>query len=255
MPENGSRSVSPDPVQEELVRLHRLIQTLTATLHGLSHDLRDPIRAVICYSELMRQHDAFPSDPNIVEYLHVIEGNGRRMDALVNGILEYARLLSEDRPREFQCVDMNTVVQTALANLQLRIEESGADVVADALPFVAGDFAQLTQLVQNLVGNSLKYRGSEPPRVLIRGENRGYESVFAVEDNGIGLSRQHLESIFRPFKRLHGRNIAGVGLGLAICRQIVERHHGRIWVESTEGKGCTFRFTLPTARQDVTPAG
>ena len=237
----------PTADNEELLRLRQVIQTLSATLHGLSHDLRDPIRAVICYTELIRQHEALPPDPNLAEFLHLIEGSGRRMDALVTSMLEYSRLLGEEN-QEFCCVDMNSVVQAALANIQLRIDETGADVVADCLPFVDGDFVQLTQLVQNLIANSLKYRGVETPRIFIRAEERGSESVFAIEDNGIGLSPEYFESIFRPFSRLHGRNIAGVGLGLAICRQIVERHRGRIWVESTEGKGSTFRFTLPPAR-------
>jgi signal transduction histidine kinase len=239
--------------EKELERLHDLIRTLSATLHSLSHDLCEPIRAVICFSELIRQHEACPSDPNLVEYLHVIEGSGRRMDALVTGMLEYSRLLGEGDNPAFVGVDMNTVVQTALANIQLRVDESGADVVADALPCVAGNFIQLTQLIQNLVGNGLKYRRAEPPRIFIRAEECGHEFLFSVEDNGIGVSRAHLETIFTPFKRLHGRNVAGVGLGLAICRQIVERHRGRIWVESTEGKGSTFRFTIPSAPPKPVP--
>jgi light-regulated signal transduction histidine kinase (bacteriophytochrome) len=217
----------------------------TLALQGLSHDLREPIRTILCYSELIGQSEAIRKDPNLVEFLHLVSSAAARMNELVNGMLRYSSLLSAEAPFPIP-VDMNAVVQTALANLHLTIEETGAAIVADTLPEVYGDQTQLTELVQSLVSNSLKYRGPQPPQIHIRCEVSGDQFLFSVQDNGQGIDPIYQESIFLPFKRLHGRNIPGAGLGLAICRQIADLHHGRIWVESEPGHGSTLRFALPS---------
>jgi light-regulated signal transduction histidine kinase (bacteriophytochrome) len=216
----------------------------TMALQGLSHDLREPIRTILCYSEMMGQNEAIRKDPNLIEFVHLVSSAAGRMNALVNGMLRYSSLLGAEAPFPMP-VDMNAVVQTALANLHMAIEENGAAIVSDTLPEVHGDQTQLTELVQNLVANSLKYRRAEPPQVHIWCEPTGDYFLFSVQDNGQGIEPSYQESIFSPFKRLHGRNIPGAGLGLAICRQIAELHHGRIWVDSEAGHGSTFCFTLP----------
>jgi light-regulated signal transduction histidine kinase (bacteriophytochrome) len=215
----------------------------TVALQGLSHDLREPIRTILCYSQLIGQNEAIRKDPNLVEFLHLVCGAATRMNALVDSMLRYSSLLGAEAPFPIP-VDMNVVVQTALANLHLTIEENGAAIVADTLPAVYGDQTQLTELVQNLVSNSLKYRGAQPPQIHIWCEACGDQFRFSVQDNGQGIDPIYQESIFSPFKRLHGRNIPGSGLGLAICRQIADLHHGRIWVESEPDHGSTFRFAL-----------
>jgi light-regulated signal transduction histidine kinase (bacteriophytochrome) len=140
---------------------------------------------------------------------------------------------------------MNAVLQVALANLQMLIEEGRAAIVHDQLPNVSGDFGQLVQLLQNLISNAIKYRGPAPPQIFVKAERNDSRWLFSIEDNGIGFDPQHYDRLFIPFKRLHGVEIPGVGLGLAICRSIVERHGGRIWAESRPGEGAVFRFTLP----------
>jgi light-regulated signal transduction histidine kinase (bacteriophytochrome) len=228
----------------ETERLRKTVEVLSYALHGLSHDLREPIRTVSCYSRLLHRNSLIQQDANLIEYAHLIAGAAQRMDTLLARMLDYSRLLGQ-QAQPLSRVDMNVVVQTALANLHLKIEETRATIVADALPQVSGDYVQLTELIQNLVGNGLKYRGAAPPQVLIRSEQRDTEWVFSIADNGVGIDPRYHESIFEPFKRLHGDGLPGAGLGLAICRQIVDRHYGRIWVESVPGQGSTFQFTFP----------
>ncbi len=224
--------------------LRRIIQAFSDSLHSLGHDLKEPIRAVRCYGQLLDGNDTVRSDADLREYVHIIVGAADRMDDLISRMLEYSSLLQNDTKPQDR-VDMNIAVQIALANLHLKLDETSATVVSDFLPEVFGDCICLAELLQNLIGNSLKYRGAAPPQVFIRAEQVGRESVFSVEDNGIGIDPRYHESIFMPFKRLHGREVPGTGLGLAICRRIVERHGGRIWVESVPDKGAVFRFTLP----------
>lgn len=231
---------------DETERLHNLLQTLSLTFHGLSHDLREPIRTLLCYSEILGKNAAVRSDPNASECVHFIAGAAQRMDVLITGLLDYSRLLG-DVPRPHTTVDMNLTVQTALANLHLIIEESAASVVYDALPSVIGDPVQLTELTQNLLANSIKYRSAEPPQIMISSRPLGKEHVFSIRDNGIGIDPKYYNSIFMPFTRLHGQDVAGAGLGLTICQRIVEVHSGKLWVESTPGKGSTFHFSLTAA--------
>jgi chemotaxis family two-component system sensor kinase Cph1 len=142
-------------------------------------------------------------------------------------------------------VSITGVVEAARLNLLKAIDESAASLTYDDLPNVLGDETRLGQLFQNLIGNAIKYRGPDPPKIHISAEDRGDEWLFSVSDNGIGIDPAYHERVFGLFKRLHGRDVPGTGLGLAICRKIAEKHHGKIWVESELGKGSVFRFTLP----------
>ncbi|HLW81452.1 MAG TPA: ATP-binding protein [Candidatus Acidoferrales bacterium] len=171
------------------------------------------------------------------------------MQVLVNDLLEYSRVGT--RGKEFSGVDCEIVLETVPGNLQKTREETGGKVTHDRLPTVQGDETQLGQLFQNLVGNALKFHGSEPPCVHVSAQPINGEWRFSVQDNGIGIDPQHAQRIFLLFQRLHARDeYPGTGIGLAISKKIVERHGGRIWVESEPGKGSTFYFSLP--RKEVT---
>jgi light-regulated signal transduction histidine kinase (bacteriophytochrome) len=167
-----------------------------------------------------------------------------RMQTLIKDLLQFSRI--GRRGTEPSQTDCNTVVQQVIKNLQGAIQESGAVVTYDHLPTVVADSAELLQLFQNLIGNAVKFRGPETPVIRLRAERQGAEWHFAVSDNGIGISPEHAEAIFIVFRRLHTRaEYAGNGIGLSICKKIVEHHGGRIWVESEPGQGATFKFTLP----------
>jgi light-regulated signal transduction histidine kinase (bacteriophytochrome) len=165
------------------------------------------------------------------------------MKQLIEDLLAYSRVGT--RARDFQMVDSGASLARALANLRAAQESSGATVTHDRMPEVHADGAQLSQVFQNLIGNALKFRADEPPRIHVGAETREHVWVFTVKDNGIGLDTQYADRIFMMFQRLHNKTeYPGTGIGLAIVKKIVERHGGRIWVESEPGKGCTFGFTI-----------
>lgn len=185
------------PDECDVERLRKRAEELIHMLHALGHDLREPIRTVGCYSALLGKNAAVQNDPNLSEFVHLIAGAASRMGSLVENMLDYSQLIGSE-PKSHGPVDMNAVVQTALANLQLKIDESGATIIHDVLPRVIGDHMQLVELVQNLVGNSIKYRSAEPPRIAIGSDRRDTEELFSIEDNGIGIDAKDCESIFGP---------------------------------------------------------
>jgi len=164
------------------------------------------------------------------------------MQQLINDLLTYSRVGTRGKP--FEPADCMTVFATAVANLAVAIRDSGAEVTSDPLPMVMADERQLVQLFQNLIGNAVKFHGEEPPRVHVSAEQNGDEWVFSVRDNGIGIEPQYLDQAFKVFQRLHGREYPGTGIGLSIAKRIVERHGGRIWLESQPGKGTIVYFTI-----------
>jgi light-regulated signal transduction histidine kinase (bacteriophytochrome) len=171
------------------------------------------------------------------------------MQRLINDLLQYSRVGTKGR--EPVPTQSETVLERALANLRIAIDDNKATVTHDPLPMVLADDRQLEQLFQNLVGNAIKFHGNEPPRVHIRAERSNGCWMFAVKDNGIGIEPQYFDRIFQVFQRLHTmKEYAGTGIGLAVCKKIVERHGGRIWVESEPGKGTSFQFTLPAAGKE-----
>ncbi|MBM4295895.1 MAG: PAS domain S-box protein, partial [Deltaproteobacteria bacterium] len=174
---------------------------------------------------------------------HAVAG-AARMQRLINDLLQYSRVDTRGKP--FGPVSLDAVFQDALANLKVAVEVSGAVVTADPLPRVKGDAGQLALLLQNLLGNALKFRREEKPRVYLSCQQADGEWVLALQDNGIGIEPEYLDRIFGVFQRLHTRaKYPGTGIGLAICKKIVERHRGRIWVESEPNAGSTFYFTIP----------
>lgn len=200
---------------------------------------------VASYIQLLEKKYKGKLDEQADKFINYAVDGALRMRTLIEGLLAYSRI--SRRRGEFGSVNTNDVFTTAVANLTASIQESKAVITKDDLPTVLGDQTQLIQLLQNLIGNAIKFRRpNAPPLVHISAERGGVEWVFAVSDNGIGIEQQYHEGIFLIFQRLHTREkYPGTGLGLALCKQIVERHHGRIWVESVPGKGTTFFFTIP----------
>lgn len=211
--------------------------------HVASHDLQEPLRMVGSYTQLLRRRYQGQLDADADEYIGYAVDGAKRMQTLLQDLLHYSRVGSQGKP--LVAVEIARVLDSALANLKPAIEDAGAEIVLDSLPSVTGDEVQLVQLFQNLIANAIKFRGGEKSVVRISAEREDRDWSFAVEDNGIGIGSDHLDRIFVIFQRLHTRaEYSGTGIGLAICKKIVERHGGRIWVESEEGTGSRFRFTL-----------
>jgi signal transduction histidine kinase len=215
--------------------------------YSISHDLQEPLRLVANYTELLERRVHGELAAEIHEFVHTIGTAVHRMKTMIDDLLAYSRLTT-DATLTFGETSMNGVLQWSLMNLSSAIRESDATVTSDPLPTVEGDHTQLAQVMQNLIGNAIKYRSQEKPRIHISAEPARGEWVFTVADNGIGVNPKYKNLVFGAFKRLHGREYPGNGIGLAICKRIVERHSGQIWVESEPGKGSKFRFTLPRDR-------
>jgi light-regulated signal transduction histidine kinase (bacteriophytochrome) len=209
-----------------------------------SHDLQEPLRMITGYTNLLAKRYRGKLDASADEFIDFAVDGANRMRVLINDLLTYSRVgTHSSKPAPTDC---ELVLSQTLAGLELAIRESGATVTHDALPTVNGDEVQLGQLFQNLIGNALKYRNEHEPAVHIGCERRDNDWLLSVCDNGIGIDPRFAERIFVIFQRLHTREqYPGTGIGLAVCKRIVERHGGKIWVESEPGKGSTFYFTLP----------
>ncbi|MDW7711908.1 MAG: ATP-binding protein [Deferrisomatales bacterium] len=229
----------------ELARSNTELEQYAA---AAAHDLKSPLVAVLGYLQLLRRRFADRLGPDGLAYLDQAARGAERMETLICDLLSYSKVGRGGQ--EPVPVEAGTALEEALANLAAEIEACGARVTHDPLPAVPGHPTELVQLFQNLVGNALKFRGGEPPRVHVGVEEHPGEWVFAVRDNGIGIDPADRERIFRLFERLWGASeYPGTGIGLAICRKIVETRGGRIWVEESEpGGGTTFRFTVPRPR-------
>ena len=213
-----------------------------------SHDLQEPLRMVNSYMQLLQERYEDELDETAQRYIHYAVDGATRMQSLVRDLLSFSRVGS--RGAELVPTDLNQVLEQTLANFELAIKESGAVVTADPLPVVKGDQAQLTQLLQNLIGNAIKFHSDTQPEVRISVAREQAEWVIRVADNGVGFDQKYAERVFVIFKRLHARDrYPGTGIGLAIAKKIVERHGGRIWADSEEGRGTTISFTLPAAQE------
>jgi signal transduction histidine kinase len=213
-----------------------------------SHDLTEPLRMVVSYLELLTSRAQGKLGEEEREFIGYASDGAQRMQHLIQDLLAYARVDTRGRPLE--STDCERVLATALANLKLAIAESHTVVEHDPLPTVHGDVVQLTQVFQNLIGNAIKFRGKEAPKIHVGARQQDGEWIFHVKDNGIGIDPKNFERIFVLFQRLHTRQeYPGTGMGLAICKKIVERHGGRIWVESRPGEGTAFFFTIPAKKE------
>lgn len=212
-----------------------------------SHDLQEPLRMVVLFSQMLQSTYAQRLDPEADQYISYVVNGAARMELLLKDLLAYSQAgTSNEGPAEF--VNCGTVMEKVILNLEVSIAQSAASVTWSDLPTVPAHEVRLVQLFQNLVGNAIKYRGLDPPRVHVGARRQDAGWFFCVEDNGIGIDPEYAQQIFGVFKRLHGHNYPGTGIGLAICQRIVESYGGKIWVESTQGAGSRFYFTLPLAQ-------
>ncbi|MBF0276322.1 MAG: hypothetical protein HQM13_00965 [SAR324 cluster bacterium] len=226
---------------EALERSNRELQQFA---YVASHDLQEPLRMVVSYMGLLERRYQDKLDQDASEFIGFAVDGAKRMQQLIEDLLEYARVESRGKP--FVPCDCTEIFNQVMIDLQNRIEESNAKVIQHGLPVVKADGSQLERLFQNLIGNAVKYNSNPVPEVKVAAEKRNNEWLFSVQDNGIGIAEEHFDRIFIIFQRLHTRNeYSGTGIGLTICQRIVERHGGRIWVESELGKGSTFLFTIP----------
>ena len=212
--------------------------------YAASHDLQEPLRMVSSYLQLVERRYAEELDADGREFIEYAVDGADRMRNMIEGLLEYSRIETQGDP--FESVDLDAVLADVLDDLQVRTEETDAEITHESLPTVAGDASQLRQVFQNLLKNAITYSGDEPPRVDITADREGDEWLISVRDEGIGIDAEDADRVFEVFQRLHSQEEhAGTGIGLPLCRRIVERHGGDIWVDSVPGVESTFSFTLP----------
>jgi PAS domain S-box-containing protein len=225
--------------------LSRANEELAQFAYIAAHDLQEPLRTVVAYSQLIQRRNHGRVDADTSMYLDMVITGAKRMSQLITAVLDYSRVTAESE-RNIQKVNLEDVFASVTEGLKAAISENNAQLVHDPLPVVEGDAARLWQVFHNLIANALKYRRPDlQPVIRVSAGRRNGEWVFSVRDNGQGFHQEYSDRIFGMFKRLHGQDVPGSGVGLAICKAVVERHGGRIWAESEEGKGATFIFTLP----------
>jgi PAS domain S-box-containing protein len=234
-------------LEEELKRSNTDLQQFA---YVASHDLKEPLRMVASYLQLLDRINNKQWNDKSKEFVGFAIEGAFRMRSMIDDLLAYARVASKGSP--FTTVNMDEVLATALNDLKIGIEESGASITSDMLPSVNADKLQMILLMENLVGNAVKYRDQAPPQIFIKAQEEETEWVFYIKDNGIGIDPEYQERIFQIFQRLHTQEeYTGTGMGLAIAKRVIERHGGRIWYESEKGKGTTFFFTLPRTNESI----
>ncbi len=243
----SERKKSEEALHKYAISLERSNKELEHFAYVASHDLQEPLRKIGSFTELLARKYQDRLDEKAVTYINYIVDGAHRMQILINDLLSFSRVATRGKP--FEPVDCNAILIRVQQDLELALEECGARLSIADLPTVTADDIQLGQVFQNLIGNAVKYRDpGKVPDIRVSVGKRGSEWVFSVSDNGIGIDAQHFERVFQLFQRLHTREeYSGTGIGLALCKKIVERHGGNIWLESTPGQGSTFFFTLPVA--------
>ena len=234
--------------EEDLARKNEELARSNAELEQFayvaSHDLQEPLRMVAAYTQLLRERYRGKLDENADKYIEYASEGAVRMQTLIHDLLAFSRV--SRKTSTSGSVDCDAAMAEVMMSMGPAIQESGAAVTYDALPAVWAERSQITQLFQNLIGNAIKFRGKEAPEISVHAEKDGSQRLFSVSDNGIGIDPEQAENIFVVFQRLHTRTeYPGNGIGLAICKKIVERCGGKIWVEAHSGGGSTFKFTLP----------
>ncbi|MGB7749690.1 MAG: PAS domain S-box protein [Verrucomicrobiia bacterium] len=238
------RKRAEEKLKHTLADLERSNRELEQFAYVASHDLQEPLRMVSSYTQLLAKRYEGRFDDKAKKYVRYAVDGAIRMQTLINDLLAYSRVGSRGRPPE--PTDSHSVLGEAVRNLAALIEENRAVITNDDLPMVRADASQLALVFQNLVANAIKFRRQDLPRIHVSAQDQGREWVFAVQDNGIGIEPRHAERVFVLFQRLHTREeYPGTGIGLAVCKRIVERHGGKIWLASEPGNGSTFFFTIP----------
>ena len=248
---NKLLSIEIDDHEKAEIKLDKLIKKLKVSNEDLeqfayvsSHDLREPLRMITSFLQLLQKRYADNLDEDANDFINYAVEGAKRMDLMINDLLEYSRIGSTER--KFEYIQSEKILETVLINLKPSIEDTNTVITNDPLPLIYANEPQMIQLFQNLIGNAIKYRGVEVPNIHISAENVNDEYIFSVKDNGIGIDQKHLERIFNIFQRLHTREeYEGTGIGLTISQKILQQHRGEIWAESELGKGTTFYFTLP----------
>ncbi len=227
-------------LMKELARSNADLQQFA---YVASHDLQEPLRTIASFVQLLEKRYKDKLDEKADEFIDYIVSGVKIMELLIKDLLTYSQV--ETKRQNFRPINCSVALEEAIYNLRTVIKESNVELTYDLLPTVTADASQLSRLFQNLIGNAIKFRGNEPLKIHISAEQKGDEWVFPIKDNGIGIEPRFFERIFSLFQRLHTRNeYQGTGIGLAVCKKIVEHHGGRIWVESKPGKGSTFYFTI-----------
>jgi light-regulated signal transduction histidine kinase (bacteriophytochrome) len=241
-------------LQRQKADLARSNAELQQFAYVASHDLQEPLRMVTSYLELIERRYKGQLDPRADQFINYAVDGAVRMQTLINALLTYSRVGST--PQSYAVIDCAVVLQDVLTNLQVTIAKNNASITHDSLPQVHGDRTQLIQLFQNLISNGIKFRREAVPHIHIGAKRLSDKWLFSIHDNGIGIEAQYTNRIFIIFQRLHSRaEYAGTGIGLAICKKIVERHGGNLWVEAQPDQGSTFYFTLPLMPQTAVEIG
>ena len=243
-----SERAKVERINEELHKktedLKRSNKELEEFAYVASHDLQEPLRTIASHLQLIERYTKGQQDPKVLQSMHFAIDGAVRMKRLIEDLLKYSRIGAENKPLE--AISCKKVFENALNNLQTVIEERKASITSDPMPVIYGDEGQMTQLFQNLIGNSLKFCRDRVPQINISVDDEGPEWLFSFQDNGIGIKPEFYEKIFVIFKRLHTREeYSGTGIGLSICKKIVSFHGGKIWLKSEFGEGTTFYITIP----------
>jgi PAS domain S-box-containing protein len=242
-----ARKRAEQALEQTAAELARSNRELEQFAYVASHDLQEPLRMIAAYTQLLQRRYKDKIDREANEFIGYAVDGAVRMQKLIQDLLTYSRVGTRSKP--FEAMESEKAFSAAVANLQIAIAESGTVITHDPLPRVCGDAVQWIQLFQNLLSNAIKFRSEKPPRIHVGAEAKQGDWIFSVGDNGIGIEPQYFRRIFVIFQRLHTQeDYPGTGIGLAVCKKIVERHGGRIWVESEPGQGATFFFTMPVMK-------
>ncbi|MBN2419434.1 MAG: PAS domain S-box protein [Deltaproteobacteria bacterium] len=238
------RKLMEEELRERTRSLERSNRELEQFAYVASHDLQEPLRMVASYTQLLAKRYKDKLDSDADEFISYAVDGANRMQMLINDLLHFSRVGTKGK--EFSMTGFDTVLEKTMRDLKKRIEENGAEVTIDSMPTLMADAGQIGQVFQNLISNAIKFRNAAPPEIHISSEKNGDNWIFSVSDNGIGIAPEYSTRIFEIFQRLHSKEeYPGSGIGLAICKKIVERHGGKIWIESEPSKGTTFYFTIP----------
>ena len=236
----SKREIEFNEIMEDLRRSNEDLQQFA---YVASHDLQEPLRAIVSFSQLLEDKYQYKIDKDGKEFIHFITDGAKKMNTLIKDLLSYSRITTHAKPSKINNIEK--ILKDALYNLQESIKESSAVITYDKMPILTVDKTQFTQLFQNLLSNAIKFRREEPPRIHIGVKKISDEWLFSVKDNGIGIESKYFGKLFNIFYRLHTKEeYPGTGIGLPICKKIVQRYNGKIWVESEFGKGSTFYFTI-----------